>query len=354
MKKTMMTAALVLMIAPEVVKAQDTVVSAFPASNCYYSSWPSEKNVACWWGMPQNYGGLLKVGKYFYTEDTLAVYGFALAMGYDEQPGYQVESNSLANVYEYMGIYKHEADTFRLEGDTLCAHLETTPVAYYFRVDRDAPEPFGNRTHPVYEVYYDSPLQVVDSFYICLSQRSWDPRLADDGGYLGVFGNRPLNILAYGYYPYEPMEGRMVLFREDWDGQRYYLFWDANNPMYLYEDLYLFPILSPYTPDTTQVNPGDTTVVDTTGVDTLGISVQLLERHVSLMPNPATERVQVVSSFGLRGVEVYNAAGAKVEDRRLTGISASLDVSALPEGAYVVKVRTPAGTAVKKLLVSRR
>ncbi|MBR0169237.1 MAG: T9SS type A sorting domain-containing protein, partial [Bacteroidales bacterium] len=96
----------------------------------------------------------------------------------------------------------------------------------------------------------------------------------------------------------------------------------------------------------------DTTVVDTTHVDTVAINtVRLLERYVSVMPNPATERVQVLSSFGLSRVEVFNAAGRKVMDLKAEGMKATLDVSKLPSGAYLLRIHTPQGVTTKKLVV---
>ncbi|MBP5425579.1 MAG: T9SS type A sorting domain-containing protein, partial [Prevotella sp.] len=120
---------------------------------------------------------------------------------------------------------------------------------------------------------------------------------------------------------------------------------------------FIFPILTP--PDSTHLNPVDTThvdttVVDTTIVDTVGIAQRMLERYTGLQPNPAAERVQVLSSFGLTGVEVYNAAGIKVQEQKATGYVATLDVGALPAGPYLVRIKTPNGTATKKLLVQRR
>ena len=54
-------------------------------------------------------------------------------------------------------------------------------------------------------------------------------------------------------------------------------------------------------------------------------------------------------------MEVYDAAGTRVLlRRRLTGYTADLDVSALPAGAYLVRVTTLSGTVTKKLIVQRR
>jgi hypothetical protein len=86
----------------------------------------------------------------------------------------------------------------------------------------------------------------------------------------------------------------------------------------------------------------------------VGIAMRLLERYVGLQPNPATERVQVLSSFGLQRIEVYNATGVKVDERKAAGYSATLDVSALPAGPYLVRIATPRGTVTKKLVVRRR
>ena len=76
-----------------------------------------------------------------------------------------------------------------------------------------------------------------------------------------------------------------------------------------------------------------------------------------LYPNPTSGEVTIAVEGEVQAVDVYNAAGQAVGGWGTLSMApgrVTLDVGALPEGAYVVKVRTPAGTAVKKLLVSRR
>ncbi len=74
---------------------------------------------------------------------------------------------------------------------------------------------------------------------------------------------------------------------------------------------------------------------------------------IRLMPNPASGSVVVMSSYGIEGVEVYDVRGERV----LTlsgaerGTTAGFDVSKWAKGAYVVLVRTRAGTASKRLVV---
>ena len=76
-----------------------------------------------------------------------------------------------------------------------------------------------------------------------------------------------------------------------------------------------------------------------------------LSRFVRLMPNPASGRVVVMSSYGMERVRVYDARGGKVYDSPADGTTAGFDVSSWAKGTYVVHVRTHAGTAAKRLVV---
>ena len=77
-----------------------------------------------------------------------------------------------------------------------------------------------------------------------------------------------------------------------------------------------------------------------------------LQRFVRMMPNPASRSVIVMSSYGMERVEVYDARGGKVYDSPAKGTSTGFDVSSWAKGTYVVLVRTPAGTAAKRLVVN--
>ena len=102
-----------------------------------------------------------------------------------------------------------------------------------------------------------------------------------------------------------------------------------------------------YDIDTTQ--PPDTTQQE--GIDVLEDGGNL-SRFVQLMPNPASGGVVVVSSYSMERVEVYDARGGKVYDSPAKGMSTGFDVSSWAKGTYVVLVRTPAGTAAKRLVVN--
>ena len=79
----------------------------------------------------------------------------------------------------------------------------------------------------------------------------------------------------------------------------------------------------------------------------------LADRHTHLLPNPAADKVTVVSSFSLQHVEVYDLSGRKMLNRDCQGISTVLDIADWPAGNYIVLVRTPAGATTQKLTVSR-
>ena len=79
-----------------------------------------------------------------------------------------------------------------------------------------------------------------------------------------------------------------------------------------------------------------------------------LSRFVQLMPNPASESVVVMSSYGIEKVEVYDVRGGRVLESSNTGhrTAAGFDVSKWAKGTYVVLVRTSAGTTAKRLVVN--
>lgn len=76
-----------------------------------------------------------------------------------------------------------------------------------------------------------------------------------------------------------------------------------------------------------------------------------LARFTHIMPNPASHAAMVASSFRIERVEAYNAAGTKVLDQAVGALNATLDLDGWPQGAYVLLVRTAAGTTAKRLVV---
>ena len=343
MKKYITTLAMLIVLFGNAF-AQDTLTdSQFPPANYFSFMYPNRLDVLDCGDVHPWYRSDF-TGYYRYVEHTTTIYGMAGAytlpydlydrestlydwVSYWEERGMKIDTTRDSS-YEYMCIYK--ADTVPLLLGRLKVENYTTPT-YYFDVGMRTY--YGNpmKLLQVYERYFDTPIQVCDSFYIGSTNR-----------YRSPFGD------GYVFIPFVP---------------RKYIYWSSglardsvavhcysingNNPYWTYSVMeeypLIFPILTP-NPDTT--SNGDTLSAG---------EPDLLHRLTSVTPNPATGRAKVVSSFGLTMVEAFNAAGEKVHELRLPDapLTATLDISRWPTGTYILRLHTPQGIATKKLVVSR-
>lgn len=85
---------------------------------------------------------------------------------------------------------------------------------------------------------------------------------------------------------------------------------------------------------------------------TVNIRNTVLEDYTHIIPNPASDMVNIFSSFSIRKVEVYSLKGVKVKEEEVKATSTKMDISNLPKGTYLVKVYTPKGVATKKLIIN--
>lgn len=115
--------------------------------------------------------------------------------------------------------------------------------------------------------------------------------------------------------------------------------WRSHFVNYQWFDMYLFPIIAPYSPHTPQPHPQQ------------GVEENREEVQVLLSPNPATHVAGVSASAVIERLEVYNAAGVKVYEGSPDYVIATLDVSRWASGVYLLKVHTAAGSVTKKLTV---
>ena len=77
----------------------------------------------------------------------------------------------------------------------------------------------------------------------------------------------------------------------------------------------------------------------------------MVGRYTHLLPNPARERVSVLSSYKMSRIEVYALDGRKVLEQEVGGISTVAEVKDLPRGTYIMAVYLPHGVATKKLVL---
>ena len=358
------------------LQAQDTVWQRpAPLNNYFNNTWIDTTNrYVCgeeWWWVDQI------IARQFITEDTLQVYGIA-AMMVDEyfvvrpwltdaeiQAELRIrysEDPTFDNCEESLLLFQYRGDGSPLMqqlGDSLPVHyLHTTPT-HYMMSNRT---PLGSYTDtmpkPVYERYFSTPQTVHDTFFAGYTQGHWGYDKKDSVWY----EKRP-SFYCLGFDHtcegalYLSYKETVALYREEAPNSTHTWWTFERDGVGLAH--YIFPILTPEPPiDTTHVDPGDTTHVDpgdTTHVDpgdTVAIRMpEYFGRYVSVSPNPATGSAEVLSSFGMSRVEVFNAAGRKVMDLKAEGLKATLDVSKLPSGAYLLRIHTPQGMTTKKLVV---
>ncbi len=74
---------------------------------------------------------------------------------------------------------------------------------------------------------------------------------------------------------------------------------------------------------------------------------------VRLKPNPARTRVTVEAEQIIRYIELTDMTGRTMMSQKYDGgtLSATLDISSLPQGVYIARVRTDKAVATRKLLV---
>ena len=68
------------------------------------------------------------------------------------------------------------------------------------------------------------------------------------------------------------------------------------------------------------------------------------------MPNPTNGMVTVMSSFSIGKIVIHDAAGNRILQVEPHAIKATLDLSSLPSGVYMISIVTNRGTVHKRLI----
>lgn len=101
-----------------------------------------------------------------------------------------------------------------------------------------------------------------------------------------------------------------------------------------------FPVLE-MTTDNTGSAKGASYMVPSPAVSVA--SAAPIENKVSVYPNPASLFVEVKSSSSISQLKVLDMTGKLVLNERIAGMTAKLDVSALPVGSYILKIESGEG-----------
>ncbi len=74
--------------------------------------------------------------------------------------------------------------------------------------------------------------------------------------------------------------------------------------------------------------------------------------EVLVFPNPANSTIQIQGNYLIEHVEIYNLLGQKISAQQFNTRYATLDVTTLTDGFYIVKVITEKGELVKKINIA--
>ena len=77
----------------------------------------------------------------------------------------------------------------------------------------------------------------------------------------------------------------------------------------------------------------------------------LVDELTYIMPNPASEKVTVSSSFGILRIGLYSVSGKTVVEKEVKALSTDLDISSCPPGFYIVRIQTNRGIVSKRLVI---
>jgi hypothetical protein len=94
------------------------------------------------------------------------------------------------------------------------------------------------------------------------------------------------------------------------------------------------------------LTPDEVTEIFNNGNNTLSIESQILKNSLSIYPNPVRE-VLNFSSQDVKSVDVFSISGAKVLSKEVT--NASLDLSSLEAGTYIIQCKDFDGNKIKIL-----
>ena len=181
-----------MMLLLQPLAAQDTVhLHDMRLINRYYvPDWPDDfptyvingKEYMKGWLMPngENLSQAKEDAEYFYTDDTLQVYGIAAGLTtpwrfYPDSYADQIHAGTLDTsceyLYDYLRLYEAEPDSLRHIGEELLVNLRYTPVSYYVDLGLIKTSQWNTEVEyqpivPMYERYFSEPVTVADSFYV--------------------------------------------------------------------------------------------------------------------------------------------------------------------------------------------
>ena len=256
-----------------------------------------------------------------------------------------VEDTTLAHCEEFIRAYEMSKDTINILREGLCNI--STPPNYYLELPDEIVPHWEDEQYwhlRFYEIYFDEPLWVSDSFYVGMSQYLPKPNSTADKW--PVWPMIPVSSYIYNvpdnlHYPFN------ILFSPDSNCANWYYSDEIpriGSPLppytsilnnYTMRDLWFFPIVD----SNTWEPPHREGIAPTPSVAAVEIS-----------PNPTTGRVSIHSEHTISYIEVYDSHGLLVDVHNTLATSCELDFSSLHSGVYLLHIYTSSGTVTKRLI----
>ena len=323
------------------VMAQDTIATDTLKGSYFHNRWV-DKDTLMLSKTAMLSGQFSEVAYAYHTDDTMKVYGVAISSSLDSNFNNTWLDTTLDKVYRTVRLYVPEGDSLRMLAERQL-YIKDAEVAYYMAMNkRDMRRPDSTlKPFPVYELFFDSPVAVKDTFYIGFNfetnYKYLDPTL-------GRVYNYKYTMTLNGLLQTGEGGGRRdtvtIAQRRTEESVNYDQgTWLIRTRIAPQTIVFLYAITEPG-----DGGSGSDTTLTITASDAAA-------RYVSVQPNPAVDEARVLSSLGLRGIEAYNAGGQKVYEGKAEGLEAVIDVKGWPRGTYLLRIQTPLGTVTKKLLV---
>ena len=283
------------------------------------------------------------------TDDSMEVYGLAAIMCPGNTMkvwlGMDLPSDTSSQYSDtWLMLFAAEPDSLRPLADTSYTYIDgwQTPEHYVKFGWWNIYGLYEYPPLPLFERYFPMPVTVVDSFYVGYTVPRGHATPPSDITFpfvitADLLDSPDTDTVRYFERTHWKYYSTMLGSNQD-----YWVACWSSGPWG--EHPLIFPILTP--PDTT-TPPSDTTGVGLRQND-------LIYRYTTLQPNPATDRVRVLSSFGITAIEAYDPRGRLVYTNTFKHShihTFSLDVSSWPRGTYLLRIQTPAGPTTKKLLI---
>ena len=270
---------------------------------------------------------------------------------------------------------------------------------------------FPDAIYPIYEAFFDEPVDVTDSFYVGVTNRTYQAFTFNITGAANawviyalyhpdfdsmlVYGNSVNPVMLFPIFdttgmdihPYVPpcAEVENLHVAAKW-GSNVMVEWNGSpeDDIGYYMEVFSsngspgIPFYAGRVEDTSKSFFNlDTTAVYTVSVraicrfsnsewSTIQISwpnsggeeppigmPEVREPFAMIVPNPASDMVTVATSCPQTQVEVHDLKGRKLTAKRSAGLTSAINVTGWPEGVYMVTIHTTCGTVSKKLAISR-